>query len=108
MVISRCNMVHNRLDKWRYELYYYWGIICDCLRNKRVEIKATKEMMKEDGQMNAAEKRELETRIKAMSEEELKVVMANIPVELCLKRVAGELNRLYTLESSLAGLVKRD
>jgi hypothetical protein len=58
VVISRCNMVHNRLGKWRYELYYYWGIIRDCLRNKRVEIKATKEMMKEDGQMNAAEKRE--------------------------------------------------
>lgn len=108
MVIGRCYMVYNRLGKWRYELYYYWGIICDCLRNKRVEIKATKERLKEDGSVNIAEKKELITRIKAMSEEEMMVALDHIPVDLCLRRVNAELKRLYALENSLVGLIKRD
>lgn len=58
--------------------------------------------------MNVAEKKELVTRVKGMSEEELRVVLENIPVDLCLDRVATELDRLYTLESSLAGLVRRE
>lgn len=108
MVYSFYNIVHCRLDEWRYEFLYYWGIICDCLRNKRVEIKATKERLKEDGSVNIAEKKELITRIKAMSEEEMMVALDHIPVDLCLRRVITELDRLYTLERSLVGLVKRD
>lgn len=89
----------------RAGVLYYWNLLA-YIWGDNCSIKVLKGI-KEDELMNAAEKKELENRIKGMSEEELRVVLDNIPVDLCLDRVATELDRLYTLETNLAGLVKK-
>lgn len=101
-----CNIVYNWFREWRCEFLYHWRAVYDCLRDKQTEPKALKGVKEKS--MNVAEKKELITRIKAMSDEEIMVALEHIPVDLCLKRVNAELNRLYTLENSLVGLIKRD
>jgi hypothetical protein len=93
-------------NDWRAIFHRYWGAFL-CVRDNHHALKVLVGL-KEDTNMNVAEKKELITRVKGMSEEEIRVVLDHIPVDLCLDRVAGELERLYTLESSLVGLVKRD
>lgn len=43
--------------------------------------------------LNNRDIEELTNRIKGMTEEELEVVVENIPVELCLKRINNEIAR---------------
>lgn len=46
----------------------------------------------------------LAEKIKAMNEEELEIVVDNIPVELCLKRIQKELERNKKLVEVLRGV----
>lgn len=58
--------------------------------------------------MTDAEKKEFTDRVKAMSEEELELFVDLIPVDLCLKRIEGKLNRARefeaTIKNAMAGL----
>ena len=51
--------------------------------------------------------KELANRVKAMTPEELEIVVDNIPVELCMKRIQKELDRAKELETGLANIVAK-
>lgn len=52
--------------------------------------------------MSDTERREFADRIRALSDEELQIVVDNIPVELCLQRIQNELDRASKLEQEIA------
>lgn len=58
-----------------------------------------------EGVMNTAEKDELIARVHGMSQEELRIVVENIPVELCLERIQSELDKAKALELSLKNIM---
>ena len=51
--------------------------------------------------MTQMERDELAARIKGMSQEELKIVLDCIPVEMCLTRVAKEIDKLQAFKNSI-------
>ena len=61
--------------------------------------------VKKNTTMTHMEKEELSRRIKAMSREELEVVLNNIPVELCLMRIEREFDKLKAFEDSVKSAV---
>lgn len=56
---------------------------------------------KPKSQMKDSERKELIQRIKAMSREELELVSELIPVDLCLRRIDGELQKAKRFEESI-------
>lgn len=52
-------------------------------------------------ELSAREKKELVERIKAMSLEELKVVVDCIPVSLCLARIESEIKKAAEIQESI-------
>lgn len=56
--------------------------------------------------MSATEKQEFADRIKALSNEELQIVVDNIPVEMCMQRIQNELSRASKLEQEIAKTMK--
>lgn len=50
---------------------------------------------------------ELGKRIQAMTDEEKRVVVDNIPISMCLDRVGLEFDRLYSIEKSLVDMMKK-
>ena len=60
---------------------------------------------KKNTTMTHMEKEELSRRVKAMSREELEVVLNNIPVELCLMRIEREFDKLKAFEDSVKSAV---
>lgn len=50
---------------------------------------------------------ELGKRIQAMTDEEKRVVVDNIPISMCLDRVGLEFNRLYSIEKGLVEMMKK-
>lgn len=74
--------------------------------NKEVkEQSKMKTELKKNPSMTHMEKEELSRRIKAMSREELEVVLDNIPVELCLMKIEREFDRLKAFEDSVKSAV---
>lgn len=63
--------------------------------DKKVELKQTKTGM------TKAEKEEFIRRIKGMSIEEKALALDYIPIELCLDRIAKELERAKTMEERI-------
>ena len=61
--------------------------------------------IKKNTTMTHMEKEELSRRVKAMSREELEVVLNNIPVELCLMRIEREFDKLKAFEDSVKSAV---
>lgn len=57
--------------------------------------------------LTAAGNKALADKIKAMREDELEVVVDNIPVEYCLKRIQKELDKAKELEKGLAGIIAK-
>lgn len=57
--------------------------------------------VKKNPSMTHMEKEELTRRVKAMSREELEVVLDNIPIELCLMKIEREFDRLKAFEDSV-------
>lgn len=55
--------------------------------------------------MTKLERQELIDRVRGMDEYELRVVVDNIPLELCLSRIAKECERLKSIEESLSDLM---
>ena len=51
--------------------------------------------------------KELTSRIKAMSPEELELVSNTIPVELCLKRIKNEIDRATKFEETIRSVVNK-
>ena len=60
---------------------------------------------KKNTTMTHMEKEELSRRVKAMSREELEVVLNNIPIELCLMRIEREFDKLKAFEDSVKSAV---
>lgn len=52
--------------------------------------------------MSDTERREFADRIRALSDEELGIVIDNIPIEMCMQRIQNELNRYSMLEQRIA------
>ena len=76
------------------------------LVNKEVkEQPKMKTEVKKNVTMTHMEKEELSRRVKAMSREELEVVLNNIPVELCLMRIEREFDKLKAFEDSVKSVV---
>ena len=76
------------------------------LVNKEVkEQPKMKTEVKKNTSMTHMEKEELSRRVKAMSREELEVVLNNIPIELCLMRIEREFDRLKAFEDSVKSAV---
>lgn len=50
---------------------------------------------------------ELGKRIQAMTDEEKRVVVDNIPISMCLDRVGLEFDRLYSIEKGLVEMMKK-
>ena len=76
------------------------------LVNKEVkEQSKMKTEVKKKTTMTHMEKEELTRRVKAMSREELEVVLNNIPIELCLMRIEREFDRLKAFEDSVKSAV---
>lgn len=50
---------------------------------------------------------ELGKRIQAMTDEEKRVVVDNIPISMCLDRVGLEFDRLYSIEKGLVDMMKK-
>ena len=76
------------------------------LVNKEVkEQPKMKTEAKKNTTMTHMEKEELSRRVKAMSREELEVVLNNIPIELCLMRIEQEFDRLKAFEDSVKSAV---
>ena len=50
---------------------------------------------------------ELGKRIQAMTDEEKRVVVDNIPMSMCLDRVGLEFDRLYSIEKGLVDMMKK-
>lgn len=76
------------------------------LVNKEVkEQSKMKTEVKKNTTMTHMEKEELTRRVKAMSREELEVVLNNIPIELCLMRIEREFDRLKAFEDSVKSAV---
>lgn len=72
------------------------------LMNKEVkEQPKMKTEIKKNISMTHMEKEELTRRVKAMSREELEVVLNNIPIELCLMRIEREFDKLKAFEDSV-------
>ena len=61
--------------------------------------------VKKNTSMTHMEKEELSRRVKAMSREELEIVLDNVPVGLCLMRVEREFDRLRAFEDSVKSAV---
>lgn len=61
--------------------------------------------LKKNSTMTHMEKEELSRRVKAMSREELEVVLDSIPVELCLMKIEREFDRLKAFEDSVKSAV---
>ena len=76
------------------------------LVNKEVkEQPKMKTEIKKNASMTHMEKEELSRRVKAMSREELEVVLNNIPIELCLMRIEREFDKLKVFEDSVKSAV---
>ena len=77
------------------------------LMNKEVkeQPKVTTEAKKKNTTMTHMEKEELTRRVKAMSREELEIVLDSIPVELCLMRIEREFDKLKAFEDSVKSAV---
>ena len=76
------------------------------LMNKEVkEQSKMKTEVKKNTTMTHMEKEELSRRVKAMSREELEVVLNNIPIELCLMRIEREFDKLKAFEDSVKSAV---
>ena len=76
------------------------------LMNKEVkEQPKMKTEAKKNTTMTHMEKEELSRRVKAMSREELEVVLNNIPIELCLMRIEREFDKLKAFEDSVKSAV---
>lgn len=76
------------------------------LVNKEVkEQSKMKTEVKKNTTMTHMEKEELSRRVKAMSREELEIVLNNIPIELCLMRIEREFDRLKAFEDSVKSAV---
>ena len=76
------------------------------LANKEVkEQSKMKTEVKKNTTMTHMEKEELSRRVKAMSREELEVVLNNIPIELCLMRIEREFDKLKAFEDSVKSAV---
>lgn len=76
------------------------------LVNKEVkEQPKVKTEVKKNTSMTHMEKEELSRRVKAMSREELEVVLDSIPVELCLMKIEREFDRLKAFEDSVKSAV---
>ena len=60
---------------------------------------------KKNASMTHMEKEELSRRVKAMSREELEIVLNSIPVELCLTRIEREFDKLKAFEDSVKSAV---
>lgn len=74
--------------------------------NKEVkEQPKMKTEIKKNPSMTHMEKEELARRVKAMSREELEVVLDSIPVELCLMKIEREFDRLKAFEDSVKSAV---
>lgn len=56
--------------------------------------------------MGEYEKEELKRKIETMSEEELKVVVSAVPVEMCVKRIANEVNRLRGMQIAVKNIIE--
>lgn len=61
--------------------------------------------LKKNPSMTHMEKEELSRRVKAMSKEELEIVVNSIPVELCLMRIEREFDKLKAFEDSVKSAV---
>ena len=84
------------------------------------EMKNLKESLKEDKTIKAAittvyrepvdperlHKDEFMNRVKAMTMDELEMIVNYVPVELCMNRIAKELGNAKQLKSSILGLSK--
>ena len=76
------------------------------LVNKEVkEQLKTKTEVKKNITMTHMEKEELSRRVKAMSREELEIVLDSIPVELCLMRIEREFDKLKAFKDSVKSAV---
>ena len=60
---------------------------------------------KKNTTMTHMAKEELSRRVKAMSREELEIVLDSIPVELCLMRIEREFDKLKAFEDSVKSAV---
>ena len=57
--------------------------------------------------LTAAGNKALAEKIKAMREDELEVVVDNIPVEFCLERIKRELDRAKELEAGIVSIISK-
>lgn len=71
------------------------------VKEQKLVNKEVKEQPKKNAAMIHMEKEELSRRVKAMSREELEVVLDSIPVELCLMKIEREFDRLKAFEDSV-------
>ena len=55
--------------------------------------------------MTPLERKELITRVRAMDHEELELVVDNIPVTYCIKRLINEIKRKKNLEQSIKDVI---
>lgn len=59
-----------------------------------------------DEMLNTRDIEELKGRIQAMTDEELEIVVENIPVDMCLKRINDEINRGKALRKYIDDAVR--
>ena len=79
------------------------------MENKVKDIKVKEDHKKcEEPMMTQMEIDELTRRVKAMSRDELEIVIDNVPVELCMRRIEKELEKAEAFENRVklaAGLL---
>lgn len=73
-----------------------------CVREQRLKI----DIFERSELMTNLEKEEFVSRIKGLDNEEMELVADLIPIELCMKRLEKELDKLKSLENFVASTSK--
>lgn len=73
-----------------------------CVREQRLKI----DIFERSEIMTNLEKEEFISRIKGLDDEEMKLVADLIPIDLCMKRLGKELDKLKSLENFVASTSK--
>lgn len=77
----------------------------DITPNRTIEFGKANENAHEPNRMTKIEKEEFIKRMKGMSREELELVVEIVPIDLCLRRINKEIDRLRTFEDSVKSAV---
>lgn len=73
-----------------------------CVREQRLKI----DIFERSELMTNLEKEEFISRIKGLDDEEMELVVDLIPIDLCMKRLEKELDKLKSLENFVASTSK--